>query len=177
MQWIIRQDTKRPEALRDIFSHYLEESIPYGEVLVTTDLKGCAMWLPPGVWSKKPPIREYLVELVRDLRWSGLGRIRRFIEVDNAEFAHKPAEPHYYLAILGVHPDYRGRGYASILLRDKLVKIDQLGYPAHLENSNKDNQRLYEHHGFRVVDSFRHRNGLAEWCMLRDPVNRLPQKA
>ena len=177
MQWIIRQDNRHHQALIDAFTHYLGESIPYGEVLVTNDLKGCAIWLPPGVWSEKPPLVDYLMELFYALGWSGLGRINRFIETDNNEYNHKPAEPHYYLAILGVHPDYTRKGYASTLLEQKLEKIDQLGYPAYLENSNKVNQSLYERHGFKIIDSFTLRDGPTEWCMLREPVNRLRQKA
>ena len=172
MQWIIRQDKHRPEAMRDAFNYYLIDAIPYGEVTTTDDLKACAMWMPPGVWTEKPPLSEYLKMVIKTIQWSGLGRIRRFIEVDDLEYANKPPEPHYYLAILGVHPDFRGRKYGSMLLEHTLARVDELEMPAYLENSNIVNQPLYERHGFRVIGSFSAENGPTEWRMWRDPVNR-----
>lgn len=178
MQWIIRQDKHRTEALRDAFEYYLSDSIPYGEVTITDDLKACAMWLPPGVWSEKPPLLEYLGMLVQIVKWSGLGRIRRFIEDDNLEYARKPAEPHYYLAILGVRPGFQGKRYGSRLIEYTLARVDELEMPAYLENSNIANQSLYESHGFKVIDSFTlSKGGPTEWCMWREPVTRQQQKA
>jgi GNAT superfamily N-acetyltransferase len=178
MQWIIRRDNKRPEALRGAFSYFLKDSIPHGEVTTTDDLNACAIWLPPGVWSEKPSIPLYINMLLQAVKWSGLNRIRRFVEVDNGEYARKPDTPHYYLAILGVHPDHQGEGRGGMLIKHTLEWVDELQMAAYLENSNKVNQPLYERFGFKTVNSFRLRNGgPMEWCMWRDPVNHQQQKA
>jgi GNAT superfamily N-acetyltransferase len=63
--------------------------------------------------------------------------------------AAHPAEPCFYLSLLGVHDDYRGAGLGMALLADSLSRIDVLGAPAYLESSNPANNARYESVGFR----------------------------
>jgi GNAT superfamily N-acetyltransferase len=170
MDWIIRDDDKRTTALKRFFTHFLKESIPYGETNTTDEMEACAVWVPPGVWAKPPPLLEYLRTLPELLRWTGLGRLKRYIDVDMIEYAKKPTMPHYYLVFLGVKPEHQGNGFGSQLLEHTLSWLDETGLPAYLENSNKENLSLYERHGFKVYDEFKLKNGtLTEWCMLRKP--------
>ena len=165
-------------AIKKLFRLVLDESIPYGEVMVTEELDACAIWVPPGVWSKRPPVTEYLRTLPQTIPLTGWRRLRRYIDVDLGEYAKKPDKPHAYLVFLGVRPDRRGLGLASMLLEEKLRLLDAAGMPAYLENSNESNLRLYQRHGFKLVDSFKQKNGgPTEWCMWREPVSRQPQRA
>jgi ribosomal protein S18 acetylase RimI-like enzyme len=61
-----------------------------------------------------------------------------------------PTEPHWYLAVLGVRPESRGRGAGSALLEPGLARADAEGMPCYLESSNKRNVSLYERHGFEI---------------------------
>ncbi|MFH2109979.1 MAG: GNAT family N-acetyltransferase [Candidatus Bathyarchaeota archaeon] len=170
ISWVIRDDGKRPVALRRLFTYILRESIPHGEVTTTQKLDACAVWLPPGVWTEPPAPLESLRMLPETLRWTGLGRLQRYRDMDAAEFAKRPRESHFYLAILGVKPCSRGHGLGSALLNHTLSRLDDVRLPAYLENSNEANALLYEHHGFREVDMIRLRGGgPSMWCMWREP--------
>jgi len=170
LSWVMRDDGKRSEAMRGLFAYILRESVPHGEVTATDELDACAVWVPPGVWAEPPGLLESLRMLPETLRWAGLSRLRRFKEMDAAEYAKRPREPHFYLAVLGVRPDRQGAGLGSALLSHTLSRLDEAGMPAYLENSKPANMPLYERHGFRVFDEINLRGGgPKEWCMWREP--------
>jgi ribosomal protein S18 acetylase RimI-like enzyme len=64
---------------------------------------------------------------------------------------YHPAEPHWYLPMIGVDPPHQGCGYGSALLRHALMQCDKDHVPAYLESSNPANVPLYERHGFVVL--------------------------
>ena len=65
--------------------------------------------------------------------------------------AHPRDEPHYYLSLLGTHPDHRGKGIGMALLEHDLALIDADGFPAYLESSNTANNHRYAGVGFEEV--------------------------
>ena len=70
------------------------------------------------------------------------------------EAAHPTAEPHYYLSLLGTHPDHRGAGHGMRLLAENLERIDAERMPAYLESTNPGNDARYRRVGFEPVGSF-----------------------
>jgi ribosomal protein S18 acetylase RimI-like enzyme len=168
LSWVMRTDDKREEALRRLITYFLRDSIPYGEVRATEELDACAVWVPPGVWAKRPGVLESLRMLPETLRWTGWRRLRHFMDLDAAEYANRPGEPHFYLAFLGIRPDRQRMGLGSALLGHTLRRLDEMGLPAYLENSNPVNLSLYLRHGFRVVNEITQHGGPSEWGMWRD---------
>ena len=65
--------------------------------------------------------------------------------------AHPRDEPHYYLSLLGTHPDHRGKGIGMALLEHDLALIDTDGFPAYLESSNPANNHRYAGVGFEEL--------------------------
>jgi GNAT superfamily N-acetyltransferase len=53
---------------------------------------------------------------------------------------------------MGVDPAAQGHGIGSAMLAAVLERADREGFPAYLEASCPENQRLYERHGFITVD-------------------------
>lgn len=82
---------------------------------------------------------------------------------------HRPATPHHYLALLATRPDCQGQGLGSALLGPVLARSDREGVPAYTESSNPRNIRLYERHGFGVVDELTLPDGPPLWPMWREP--------
>lgn len=62
--------------------------------------------------------------------------------------SHRPEEPHWYLGILGTHPDSQNQGLGSAVLQTMLAKADHLGVPTFLESSNPRNYGFYQRHGY-----------------------------
>ena len=70
------------------------------------------------------------------------------------ESAHPRNEEHYYLSLLGTHPDRRGQGIGMWLLKHDLEVIDTEHAPAYLESSNPANNLRYEGVGFEPIGEF-----------------------
>jgi ribosomal protein S18 acetylase RimI-like enzyme len=121
---------------------------------VSGAIDGAAMWLPPDaapVGDLEAPFAELF----------GDDAGRTFDIVGLLEAAH-PHAPHHYLWFVGVAPDAQGRGIGSTLLRDGGTG------PAYLEATSKDNRRLYERHGFEVVNELRVGSSPTLWAMWRE---------
>jgi GNAT superfamily N-acetyltransferase len=129
--------------------------------------RATSLWIPPGGTEMSPEQEERLSALA-----SGLGSeednfhelLRRF------DVAHPRAEPHYYLSLLGTHPDHRGQGLGMRLLAHDLELIDEEHCAVYLESSNPANNRRYENAGFNAVGEFSYPgDGPAVTTMWRPP--------
>jgi GNAT superfamily N-acetyltransferase len=70
------------------------------------------------------------------------------------EAAHPHERPHFYLTMLGTHPQHRGKGIGMALLAETLARIDVERAPAFLESTNPANDHRYERVGFRPSGRF-----------------------
>lgn len=116
------------------------------------DYAAAAVWIPPGS-SELTEAEEQRVEpLLRDLAG---GKYPEVVElVGRFEATHPRDQKHYYLSLLGVHPDFRGRGLGMQLLADNLSVIDGEGAAAYLESSNPVNDERYRSVGFERRGEF-----------------------
>jgi ribosomal protein S18 acetylase RimI-like enzyme len=92
----------------------------------------------------------------------------RMAAYDEVAAKGKPPAPHYYLGVIGVHPDMHGRGVGTQLLRSfcELSRSDPLSCGVYLETAQESNVRFYERAGFE--ETARGRLGRATlWCMYR----------
>jgi ribosomal protein S18 acetylase RimI-like enzyme len=74
--------------------------------------------------------------------------------LERFEASHPRDRPHYYLSLLGINPEHRGRGLGMGLLAENLASMDAGGVPTYLESSNPDNNGRYQRVGFRQVGEF-----------------------
>ena len=78
------------------------------------------------------------------------------------------SEPHWYLALIAVKPEFQGRGYSSQLLKPMIKRIQNQGLPIYLETNNLKNVSLYEHFNFKVVEELMIQNTtIPHWSMIR----------
>jgi GNAT superfamily N-acetyltransferase len=121
----------------------------YSTTWVVGRYAAAAVWIPPG-GSDVPDdqLADYeglIAELVGP-------RAPEVMELDERfEAIHPHDRPHYYLPLLGTHPDHRGRGLGMRLLAHNLALFDAEGIPAYLESTNPANDRRYERLGFVKV--------------------------
>jgi ribosomal protein S18 acetylase RimI-like enzyme len=99
----------------------------------------------------------------------GLRGAIRYLTYEHHVAPHHPREPHWYLFVLGVEPEWQGRGVGSALLARFYEKASASGRPAYLETDLHSSVRLYERHGFVVVQEFdvAPLGGLHVWTMRR----------
>ncbi|MDO4887209.1 MAG: GNAT family N-acetyltransferase [Actinomycetaceae bacterium] len=111
-----------------------------------------ALWQGPDRW--QVPAWRSLAFLPRQMRLGDRRRRREFFERGEA-FEHAlaeahPREPHWYLALFGCRPDYRGRRLAAPLMRAGLDRAAHDCLPAYLE-CERALIGLYESYGFEVI--------------------------
>lgn len=158
---------RRARRLERGFELFLRRTYLPREGTFTTDgLDGGALWLPPNEWNVgRLETLRLLPAMARCYRGDLLRVLRVF---DFLEKRH-PEEPHWYLGFLGVEPDRQGRGIGSALLEPVLARCDRERVPAYLEASTERNRRLYERHGFGLVEEIRlPGGGPPMWRMWRE---------
>ena len=155
---------KRLKLLRPMFRMELHHAIEHGEVYaVSPAIEGVAVWVP----SSAPEISLWTLlrsgglgllfktrwEFLRNLGafWGFMRRMQQDEECAKGLRRKLAPFPHWYLAVLGVDPDFQGRGCASRLLKPMLARLDKEGLPAYLETTTEGYVSLYQHFGFRVI--------------------------
>lgn len=134
--------------------------------LIYGDGLGGALW-------EEPDARESLWSRLK--LWTVMLRLGpRFIPLclraERAKRRARPTEPHYYLNVLGVHPDHQGKGIGAKLLAHTLRECDEKKIGAYLETGNPNNIPFYEKFGFCRRESATVRGATMELhTMWRDP--------
>ncbi len=164
--WAFPDPARRLDQLRAWWGLFVNAAVPYGCVRMAGDGGAAAIWIPPGR-PELPEDDEAKVEpLLRDLIGPRADDVLALLDRFDAAHPHEP--PHYYLSLLGTHPDHRGQGKGMRLLGACLDQFDEQGMPAYLESSNSANDQRYERVGFARIGRFDVPSGAAVSCMWRD---------
>jgi GNAT superfamily N-acetyltransferase len=130
---------------------YATSALRYPWTRVTPEVEAAAVWIPPGGTELTPEEEGGLEELLT--RTAGAEVAEAILTIGGQlEQAH-PSEPCFYLTLLGVHDDHRGKGLGMGLLAESLARIDAQGAPAYLESSNPANLARYRSVGFTPRDT------------------------
>jgi GNAT superfamily N-acetyltransferase len=167
--WVLRTDQRRMKILEQGFELFLRRVwLEQEQTYTTAGTVAVAVWERPNEW--KVPVGRQLRMLPAMVKVFGrhLPRVLRALTV--LERKH-PREPHYYLAFIGVEPEWQGRGLGGAVLAPVLKRCDDERMPAFLEASTPRNRALYERHGFAVTEEFRLGDGAPpQWRMWRAPT-------
>lgn len=101
--------------------------------------------MPPGVGPDEEALGAFLEEAVPAALRDEVNAVLEQMD------EHHPAEPHWFLPLIGVDPRRQGGGIGGALMAHALERCDADGLPAYLESSNPSNVPFYERHGFEVV--------------------------
>lgn len=146
---------------------YIGSALRYPWVWIAEDYAAASVWIPPGGVELTEDEEASIEPMLADLLGSRAAEVTELLERFDA--THPAGRPHYYLSLLGTHPDHRGKGLGMALLADNLARIDAAEMPAYLESSNSANDSRYENHGFvRVGEFTRPDEGATVSAMWRD---------
>jgi GNAT superfamily N-acetyltransferase len=156
------------EGLGDLWRMLISSALRYPWVWVADDYAAASVWIPPGGVELTEEEEAALGSLLNQLIGSRAAEVESLF--GRLDATHPDQPPHYYLSLLGTHPDNRGEGLGMALLADNLAKIDSEGMPAYLESSNPQNDPRYERLGFVQVGEFQRPDGrLTCSTMWREP--------
>jgi GNAT superfamily N-acetyltransferase len=155
-----------PRGLGEWWRLLVGSALRRGEVWTLDDHAAAAVWIPPGGTELTEAEEAQVEPLLKRLIGSRSAEVLELL--DRFEATHPEGPPHYYLSLLGTHPDHRGKGLGMGLLAHNLELIDAEGMPAYLESSNPANDARYESLGFSRAGQFtRPDEGLAVSTMWR----------
>jgi ribosomal protein S18 acetylase RimI-like enzyme len=138
-------------------------SVRHGTALLSNDLAGAALWLPPGAGPDEDAIAELTERTVdRSIR-------EDLALVFEAMAEYHPDEPHWYLPMIGVETQQQGKGIGVRLMEYALDRSDRHGVPSYLESSNPRNISLYERCGFVSLGTIQFGGSPPLYPMIRWP--------
>jgi ribosomal protein S18 acetylase RimI-like enzyme len=164
---------RRPAATAALHGGVVRYCLRHGEVYTTPEVAGAACWLPP---------EEPFPTLFRMLRagmhrvpfrfgWSGYLRLSAVDALaQKLHHTHAPG-PHWYLWLIGVDPEYQGKGVAAQLVLPVAARADADRLPCYLETHKEENVIIYQRLGFEVAERVElPMKAGTMWGLLRPPA-------
>ncbi len=118
------------------------------------------------VYVSRPPALKTVYERLHDsIGAAALAQMNRY---ERGSSVHKPEEPHYFLGMIGVLPDFQAQGYGRALLDHlhDMSRTDPESRGVCLSTEDPGNVPYYERVGYRVVGEA-DVGDIHSWCMFR----------
>ena len=163
VRWFIRDPTRYITYWPAFVRAFAGRAVDTGSADVADDYAGVALWLPPGVGPDEDAMAAVAQEAI-----PASEHAEKFGFMEQMGEFH-PAEPHWYLPLIGVDHPYIGRGLGSALLRHATARADHDGAPCYLEATSPLNKRLYERHRFEPIGVIQSGDSPPMWPMVRTP--------
>lgn len=150
VNYIIRQDKKRPERIDVLMDYSFDVCKLFGEVWLSEEKKACALVLYPHI--KKTTPRSIYLDLKLIFRAIGLSGINKAMKREALIKEKQPKVPMAYLWFIGVDPQYQHSGIGSKLLKEVIEHAKNQRLPVYLETSTERNLPWYHRSGFQIYD-------------------------
>jgi ribosomal protein S18 acetylase RimI-like enzyme len=148
-RWIYPDSQEYSEHFQSFVKAFGGAAFEHGSADLVDGYLAAALWLPPGIH----PDEEAMGKLIQGTVAEG-DQANVFALFEQMDRYH-PAEPHWYLTMIGVDAAQQRKGYGSALLQHGLARIDREDNLAYLEATNPSSVRLYQRHGFGCSARFR----------------------
>ena len=172
MRYILKEAERYDAQLTSLIAYFTDSRIsrnyPVLGVLAGENMVAVANVNPARSIPAPPELEARFRRLQQEL---GDGAIRRFEAFARVTEPLQPEQPHYYLGMIGVRPEYQGKGYARLLLNSvhEMSAQDPESTGVALTTETPANLPLYEHFGYRVLGKGQTEE-LVTWTLFRpDP--------
>ncbi len=167
---------RRLAAMGAVFGFCAAAALDHGWARVSGGAEAVALWVPPGEAEMSPADAERFPAYVRASVGTEATADRILAAMDAFDRTQPTGPPHYFLSMLGTHPDHAGHGHGTALLTANLEEIDAAGARSFLETSAPANVQRYERLGFRVEREVELLAGLRSSQMWREPAGGPPRR-
>jgi ribosomal protein S18 acetylase RimI-like enzyme len=162
-RWLYRDERQYWAHFPIFVKAFAGTAFEHGSADCVVGCSAAALWLPPGIHGDEKALSELLRRSVGESDQKDV--FAMFEQMDNGH----PAEPHWYLPMIGVAPAEQGRGYGSALLKHGLERCDADDRVAYLEATTPQSVQLYERHGFERLGTIQVGSSPPLFPMLRRP--------
>jgi ribosomal protein S18 acetylase RimI-like enzyme len=144
-----------------LFRELGAKSFATGAAHRSNDGLGVALWEPPEVHADAEQLGAVITESIP------AEHVTEVVALFERTEHFRPADPHWYLSLIGVETLDRNRGYGAALMRHGLEQCDRENRPAYLWSSNPQNVSLYKRHGFEIAGTIQVGSSPSIFPMLR----------
>jgi GNAT superfamily N-acetyltransferase len=161
------------EAMLRYMDYSMVEAEIFGELFIPTEHQfGTSVWAKP--LSKELENDKKLKKQLFLTDHMGASSLKVYTEITDFMSSKivdwLPADS-WYLSIIGILPEFQGRGLGADLINAVLAKTDALGAPTYLETFTPRNMSFYKRLGYREVASFVEPVTQSEyWVMVREVI-------
>lgn len=141
LRHLFPDDETYPRYAAAFFGLCFDKRVHRGTVWTIRGGAATAIWEPPGTTHAGDDLSGVLPA----------DALKRMRDYDDVVHAALPAEPFWYLGVLGTHPDHTGRRWAQAVMHAGLDRAAADGLPAVLETSNPANVGFYRRAGWQVT--------------------------
>jgi ribosomal protein S18 acetylase RimI-like enzyme len=154
--WCLPEEGGRWEKVRTFFEMMMIYGIHYGRVVATSaECEGVVHYMLPG--TPEPSTWRWLrcggLKVLRSWGMEALSRLDAISRVVGPLRRASTHGPSSYILQLGVDPAAQGNGHGKALIGGVLQATAAAGAPCYLETFKPRNVKIYEHLGFRLVES------------------------
>jgi GNAT superfamily N-acetyltransferase len=154
---ILPNEEYRRKKLQYLFHFLVTLGLLNGEVWApSNDLEGVSIWIDSS--STKASVGRILMHGFLPLLFHlNIRSICRFIKVGIRKQKERKKilnGPYYLLDVIGVDPQWQGKGFARFMIESKLNEYDKHQYPCYLETSKRENIAFYQKYGFRLLHEY-----------------------
>ena len=171
--YLVGKPSKATSIKQIILSSILASKIDYIGLSVGDNNKAVAIFIKPNY--KGAPALPFLFKGGLKLIFKhSLGIVFRLLNYENNAMKIKGKYSDndcWYLYSLTVHPDYQCKGLASKVMKPMLDFFDTTGQSCYLETNKDCNVPMYEHFGFKLMETgFIPNTDVVHYAMRRDPI-------
>jgi len=161
------------ESMLKYYDYSMQETQKYGELVIPNSKSyGASLWTKP----KDANLTKQLSMKKRMFIQEHLGKnslqiYNKIIDFMSQKSKNIIPKNSWYLSIVGVDPEFQGKGLGKTLILPILEKTDKTGIPTFLETYTPRNISFYKRMDYQEKASFVEPITNAEyWIMIREPV-------
>jgi ribosomal protein S18 acetylase RimI-like enzyme len=148
VNYVIKQDNKRTERLKNLMEYSFEICYLFGDVLFSDDKKACALIVYPD--KKKVSLKSVWLDVKLALSTIGISNLGKAMKREAIIKKGHPETLFSYLWFIGVKSDEQNKGAGSHLLSEIIDKGKAEGRIICLETSTERNLPWYKKFGFKI---------------------------
>ncbi|MEU1685436.1 hypothetical protein [Micromonospora sp. NPDC005707] len=166
--WLVPDDRRRRKVLTAVVRVWTEHALLCGEAYLLRDRSAAAVWLHQ--YGPTPASHGYGERFAV----ACADHLDRFLQLDDALGAHRPAGPHNHLAFFAVTAQPHRIRRATALLAVSNARMGQARVPTYTEATTTADRDLYARHGYVTHQPFTLPDGTTTYPMWRSPGLREP---
>ncbi len=149
VNFIVKQDNKRLNRIRNLMDYSFEVCHKYGEVYLSEDKKACALVLFPD--QKKTTLKSIWLDVKLIFQSIGIFNIGKALQRESKiKESQDKEQMEYYLWFIGVDPASQGKGSGTKLMEELIAESESMKRPICLETSTLKNLPWYKKFGFEI---------------------------